>query len=115
MCRSIVFNSTPVFVDVIQETDAQINECFPNIVRKIDRDGGAIEYGGKIWEWPNILIEAEFHSVWIAPDGTYIDITPKIYGRKEPYSFPIKQELTMAYKLIMCEFHYEKIESSKIL
>jgi hypothetical protein len=34
-------------------------------------------FGWQLWEWPNVLIEAEFHAVWHAPDGRLIDVTPK--------------------------------------
>jgi hypothetical protein len=33
--------------------------------------------GWTIWEWPRVLIEAEFHCVWRQSDGTLLDITPK--------------------------------------
>jgi hypothetical protein len=35
-----------------------------------------VQYGWRIWEWPNTLIEAEFHAVWRTPDDRLIDITP---------------------------------------
>jgi hypothetical protein len=40
--------------------------------------GGEIEYGWAIWEWPTVLIEAEFHAIWRAPDGRPVDVTPRV-------------------------------------
>ena len=70
----------PVYVDVRPETGCQPNECFPNIKRKIERDGGSIQFGWTVWEWPEKLIEGEFHAVWVNAAGEYLDITPKVDG-----------------------------------
>ncbi|HEU4325421.1 MAG TPA: SEC-C metal-binding domain-containing protein, partial [Roseiflexaceae bacterium] len=52
-------------------------DCFNNVLAKVKSDGGNIQYGWIIWEWPNLFLEAEFHAVWITPDGNYMDITPR--------------------------------------
>lgn len=36
--------------------------------------------GWQLWEWPHVLVEAEFHAVWVSPQGEMIDITPKAAG-----------------------------------
>ena len=33
--------------------------------------------GWAIWEYPKVFIEAEFHSVWQAPDGVLHDLVPR--------------------------------------
>lgn len=33
--------------------------------------------GWQLWEWPHVLVEAEFHAVWQSPQGQMIDLTPK--------------------------------------
>ena len=71
---------TPLYVPVHPEAGAQVNECFPNVEAKVQRDGGAIVHGWQLWEWPNVLIEGEFHAVWRSPGGDLIDITPKADG-----------------------------------
>ena len=73
----------PQYVPVLIESDAEINECFANIERKIKRDGGGIQYGWVIWYLPGILMEAEFHAVWISPEGDLIDISPRPLHFKE--------------------------------
>lgn len=71
---------TPVYLQVQPEADATINECFPNVEAKIQNDGGSIVYGWQLWEWPHVLIEAEFHAVWRSPEGELKEITPKQHG-----------------------------------
>jgi hypothetical protein len=53
-----------------------MRECFENLKIKIKKDGGRIKYGWTIWECPHILIEAEFHGIWVSPKNDEIDITP---------------------------------------
>ncbi len=73
----------PVYLNVQSEPDAKINECFPNVAEKISCDGGSMLCGWQIWEWPHVLVEAEFHAVWVAPDGTLTEITPKRDGEEK--------------------------------
>ena len=47
---------------------------------KIGADGGSIRFGWRLREWPNVLLTAEFHAVWVDPDGTLVDITPAVTG-----------------------------------
>ena len=81
-------DTEPVFVSVSDTDGFAINECFPNVRHKIARDGGFIQYGWMVWEWPNKLIEGEFHAVWVAPDGGFRDITPKPDGEKRILFIP---------------------------
>ena len=76
------------YVKVLIESDAEINECFPNLERKIKRDGGGIQYGWAIWYLPGILMEAEFHAVWVSPKGELIDISPHQIQFKEILFLP---------------------------
>lgn len=65
------------YIDVIPESDAKLIECFPNVHKKIESDGGSIVHGWAIWEFPGVYVESEFHSVWQSPNGTLVDITPR--------------------------------------
>jgi hypothetical protein len=47
---------------------------------KIRADGGSIRFGWRLREWPGVLLTAEFHAVWVDPDGTLVDITPAVTG-----------------------------------
>ncbi|MCM3240706.1 hypothetical protein M3589_23915 [Heyndrickxia oleronia] len=66
-----------IYLPVRVESFALINECFPNVEKKIAKDGGNIVYGWQIWKG-NLICEAEFHAVWRSNEGNLIDITPKV-------------------------------------
>jgi hypothetical protein len=53
------------------------NECFSIVPEYIEKYGGSQVIGWAIWEWPGVLLEAEFHCVWKSPNGELIDISPK--------------------------------------
>ncbi len=76
-CKKIVPYVNLVWVQVNPEGWCQQNECFNNVKEKVMRDGGSIQYGWNIWEWKNVFVEAEFHSVWHY-NNDLIDITPKM-------------------------------------
>lgn len=73
----MVPGSIPVYVPVRSESDANVDDCFINVAHKVERDGGTLLHGWQIWEWISVMIEAEFHAIWVSPIGEHIDITPK--------------------------------------
>lgn len=78
LCETISFDAQPIYLDVEPEDFAEVNECFPNVEKMIKQCGGSIQYGWQIWETlPEVMIEAEFHAVWVDTNGKYHDITPK--------------------------------------
>lgn len=77
LCKEIDKSQKPYRVPVKPESWAEPTECFINVKTKVEKDGGKIQFGWAIWEWPNVMIEAEFHAIWISPENTPIDITPK--------------------------------------
>jgi hypothetical protein len=79
---------SPVYLVVQPEADAKINECFPNVVAKVQKDGGSIVFGWQLWEWPHVLIEAEFHAVWRSPEGELKEISPKQHGEEKILFLP---------------------------
>lgn len=83
LAAKVAPRQTPLYVPVHPEPGAQANECFPNVEAKIEKNGGTIVYGWLLWEWPNVLVEAEFHAVWRSLDGNLIDITPKADGEEK--------------------------------
>jgi hypothetical protein len=52
-------------------------DCFPWVEDHAKTNGGMPVLGWAIWEFPKVFIEAEFHSVWLAPDGVLHDIVPR--------------------------------------
>lgn len=88
LAAKVAPGQTPLYVPVHPEPGAQVNECFPNVKAKIEKNGGAIVHGWQLWEWPNVLVEAEFHAVWRSLDGNLIDITPKADGEEKILFIP---------------------------
>lgn len=68
------------YLAVRPEPDATVNGCFSNVRAKSERDGGRMLCGWQLWEWPQVLVEAEFHAVWLSPQGHMEEITPKPHG-----------------------------------
>lgn len=77
LLSTLRLSTTPVYVSVQPEPGAIVSECFSNVELKIQTSGGKMLCGWQIWEWPNVMIEAEFHAIWQNPAGELIDITPK--------------------------------------
>ena len=78
-CHEISPNHQPCFLSIDQSKGFPPNECFYNVRKQIDRDGGTIIFGWKIWVWRNVFIEAEYHAVWEI-EGHMNDITPNVSG-----------------------------------
>lgn len=76
LCNDLNSESPPLWVNVIPESWALENECFPNVRRKVEIAGGSAVNGWVIWQWANMLITAEAHSIWKSDSGDLIDITP---------------------------------------
>jgi hypothetical protein len=75
-CYEISSDREPAYLDVSPSEQDISLDCFMNVEKHIAKAGGSIQYGWRIWEWPNTLIEAEFHAVWRTPDGKLVDTTP---------------------------------------
>lgn len=67
----------PVYVFVSPKSDSVVNECFVNVENIVKKYGGKSVFGWQIWEFYGVMIEAEFHSIWLTPENKLIDITPK--------------------------------------
>lgn len=78
LCRELVPEaSTPITVDVKPAKGAAPKDCFPNVDGVLARDGGRRELGWKLVEnLPGVLLEAEFHAVWVDDAGRRRDVTP---------------------------------------
>lgn len=75
-CRTVCKNE-PLFVPLSPLPNKPINECFRIVPEHIAKFGGKQVNGWAIWEWPKVMIEAEFHCVWESPEGSFVDIAPK--------------------------------------
>jgi len=80
LCRRIDPTQEPIWVPVKPWHKGDASFCFFNVRDKVAQDGGKVQHGWIIWENPNILVEAEFHAIWVSPENKPIDITPKEDG-----------------------------------
>jgi len=76
LCNRIAPGAEPQCVRVLVESGTEVNDCFTNVESKIKRDGGRAQYGWAIWYLPGILMQAEFHAIWLSPKGELIDVSP---------------------------------------
>lgn len=64
------------YVQTKVESDCLPSRCFDNVMSKVEKDGGRIQFGWKVFEQSNEAVVVRFHAIWISPEGTLIDITP---------------------------------------
>src|SRR5882672_6074126 len=64
----------PVHMPLRKDDHAIYGWPADGISEKIRTDGGSIQFGWRVREWPGVLLTAEFHAVWVDPDGTLVDI-----------------------------------------
>jgi hypothetical protein len=76
-CRRVNPDATPVFITITPRSGCRANDCFDCVKGKVEGEGGRIQFGWSIWEWPGVSIEAEHHAVYEPAGGPpWIDITP---------------------------------------
>ncbi len=80
LCNRIVPDAKPEYVPVEAQEWSLPRECFPNVQKMVRERGGQQVNGWAIWQWANILVEAEAHAVWENPEGQLIDITTHVDG-----------------------------------
>lgn len=83
LCNSISMHSHPSYIPVKVYPFSIKNECFYNVKQIVETNGGKIVYGWAIWQWANILIEAEAHAIWQNKENELIDITPHSYNENK--------------------------------
>lgn len=76
LCRELSPAAHPQYLRVTPEQGAQPDDSFGIVERHVERHGGSVRYGWRIWEWPGVMIEAEFHAVWEDASGQLHDLTP---------------------------------------
>jgi hypothetical protein len=77
-CRRVVPDGEPLYLHCGTVDAAIPQECFQNVAARVAADGGSVQHGWTIWMWPSVLLEAEFHAVWRAPEGDLVDVSPRI-------------------------------------
>jgi|GEM_PF-340029 len=77
LIEELVPGGQPAYVDVAPLENASANDCFVHVPERVEVEGGSQILGWSLWELPGVFVEAEAHSVWLRPDGEYLDIAPK--------------------------------------
>jgi SEC-C motif len=104
LCGQISPGVEPIFIPITPGADCKPFDCFAGVKRKVETEGGRIQFGWSIWEWPGVFIEAEHHAVYEPPDGPpWIDITPSI----EPQI--IRRRLFLADDAAIYDFENEGV------
>ena len=79
--RKVGPGTEPRFVSITPEKGCRIADCFLNVQRKVAKEGGRIQFGWALWEWPGVYFEAEHHAVYVPSDSSrFVDITPSEFG-----------------------------------
>ena len=77
LCHKVAPGAQPVFIAINPDPRCDPGDCFANVRRKVLQEGGRIQYGWALWEWPGVFIEAEHHSVYEPSAGSaWHDLTP---------------------------------------
>lgn len=77
LAASLVAQPQLQFVEHRPRGDGVHFECYDTVARQVEEQGGRVQYGWAIWEWPHTLVEAEFHAVWESPEGALLDVSPR--------------------------------------
>lgn len=75
-CASIAAGSRPQYLKVDALPGAEPKNCFPLVQALVAERGGQSCIGWRIWEWPQVMIEAELHAVWRDIHGVLHDFSP---------------------------------------
>lgn len=80
MCTNLTPYNAPAYVLVKPIQGALSNDCFNNVSKMVKSYGGKAVNGWVIWQWANVMLDAEAHCIWQSPENDVIDITPHNYG-----------------------------------
>lgn len=93
LCRRIGGLEEPLFVDVTPRPDSEVDDCFQCVQRQVSEQGGWLQHGWMLWEWPGISAEGTFHAVWRRPDGSLLDVNRKQDDEPRILFAPDKQRI----------------------
>lgn len=91
LCTFVEPTAAPIYVDVRPVPNATLDDCLLNVFEQVTTHGGAERQGWAIWYIPGVWVEAEYHCIWLSPDGRLIDITPKKDGETSILFLPTER------------------------
>jgi len=74
-CEEITQASKPISVPVIPILGSEPLECIKNVNLAITRNGGEMILGWRLWRLRNVMVEAEFHTIWKNSQNELIDVS----------------------------------------
>jgi hypothetical protein len=83
--ESIVAN--PEIMRIRLVDGLQSKSCGANVRDAIKQCGGQSIKGWRVWLLPHVMLQAEAHAVWQAPNGVIADVTPTGDGDQESVFF----------------------------
>ena len=114
-CASITSDSSPEYIDVCPAPWASLNECFNNVSRMVKQYGGSMILGWTVWQRGNMLLDAEAHAIWRAPDGKpHIVITKSEFSSCLILPFAIRElpfQVTDKLLLILLWFQNSSVSA----
>jgi hypothetical protein len=87
-CADLRCQGDPILAPMADEL-LPIENCYWNVLYKVENQGGEIMFGWMIRQWPGLYLAAEHHAVWKRPDGSIIDVTQRRPETVEPTTFAL--------------------------
>lgn len=105
-CWRAVSNPKPLHIPVRLESYSKDDNCHGNAAEKVRRDGGQVRFGWVVWQLPDWSVRLEFHSVWQAPHGDLIDVTPPAHKGSVVLFVPDPVRIYEGYNVPMVHHPY---------
>ena len=83
-----------VFVKLLPDFNYKPDLCFPNVEKKVGRNGGEIVFGWRVHECQEFF-QLTHHAVWKSPEDCLIDVTPGSSSNRfipDPDALPLGQK-----------------------
>ena len=77
LARQLDALTTPDYVAVEPGVECQLERSYENVRATVLRRGGSVQAGWSLREQPTAFVEGAMHAVWLCPDGTLLDVTPR--------------------------------------
>ncbi len=88
LARDLAPDAAPELVERLHTEAANYGYAAGSVQAKIAADGGTIRHGWRLREWPEVLLTAEPHVLWIDPAGKPWDIVPALTNGIESVFVP---------------------------
>lgn len=108
-CKSIS-KTEPCWVPLQPLPGKSQKDCVNIVSDKVALSGGRQILGWAIWEWHNVLIEAEFHAIWESPDGRLVDLTPRPFKIPQILFLP---DVKIRYHGLQIDNHRKSLSKNK--